>query len=122
MPRVIHFEISADDPERAAAFYRQVFGWQIEKWAGPLEYWLITTGRPDEPGIDGGLAKRFSPEEHTRNTIGVDSVDDAVAQIVANGGQVMLPKYAVPGVGYLAYCSDTEGNLFGLMQDDPAAQ
>jgi predicted enzyme related to lactoylglutathione lyase len=122
MPRVIHFEISADDPERAAAFYREVFGWQIEKWVGPLDYWLITTGPPDEPGIDGGLAKRASPQEQTRNTIGVDSVDDAVAKIVVNGGQVMLPKHAVPGVGYLAYCSDPEGNIFGLMQDDPAAQ
>jgi uncharacterized protein len=51
----------------------------------------------------------------------VDSVDAAVAAIVANGGKVIHPKAAVPGVGWLAYCVDTEGNAFGIMQDDPAA-
>src|SRR3972149_5570591 len=58
MPRVIHFEIAADDPERAVAFYRKVFGWEIQKWEGPMEYWVITTGPKEEPGIDGGLGRR----------------------------------------------------------------
>ena len=50
MPRVIHFEIPTDDPERAAKFYRNVFGWEIQKWDGPVEYWLVTTGDEDQPG------------------------------------------------------------------------
>jgi uncharacterized protein len=122
MPRVIHFEIAADEPERAKSFYEKVFGWKIEKWQGPQDYWLITTGPAEEPGIDGGLARRSDPTTSTENTIGVDSVDAYVAKIEANGGKVLRPKAAVPGVGWLAYCQDSEGNRFGLMQDDPAAK
>ncbi len=121
MPRVVHFEIAADDPERAVAFYETVFGWEITKWDGPVEYWLITTGPEDEPGIDGGLAKRIDPSTGTENTIDVDSVDDFVERIEASGGKILRPKSAVPGVGWLAYCQDTEGNTFGIMQSDTAA-
>jgi predicted enzyme related to lactoylglutathione lyase len=121
MPRVVHFEIAADDPERAVAFYRSVFGWQIEKWDGPMEYWLITTGPKEEPGIDGGLGRRTEPGVGTENTIDVVSVDDSVKKIVAGGGKVVRPKHAVPGVGWLAYCADTEGNTFGVMQRDLSA-
>jgi len=121
MPRVIHFEIAADDPERAAEFYRSVFGWQIQKWDGPMEYWVITTGPKEEPGIDGGLGRRTEPGSGTENTVGVDSVDDTVKKVLAGGGKVVRPKHAVQGVGWIAYCSDSEGNVFGLMQDDPSA-
>ena len=122
MARVIHFEIAADDPERAADFYRKVFGWKVEKWEGPMEYWVITTGPKDEPGIDGGLGRRTTPGSGTENTIGVDSVDEVVQKVVGQGGKVTSAKHAVPGVGWLAYCVDTEGNQFGLMQDDPSAK
>lgn len=121
MGRVVHFEIPADDPARAVSFYEEVFGWTITKWEGPSEYWIISTGPEGEPGIDGGLAKRATPEIGTENTIDVDSVDDFVAKIEANGGKILRPKSAVPGVGWLAYCQDTEGNTFGIMQSDPAA-
>jgi hypothetical protein len=121
MSRVIHFELAADDPERAIAFYENVFGWQIKKWEGPVEYWLITTGPADEPGIDGGLARRADPTVSTENTVGVDSLDDALAGVEANGGKIVRPKQAVPGVGWMAYCQDTEGNTFGIMQEDPSA-
>ena len=125
MPRVVHFEIAADEPERAARFYESVFGWQLQKWEGPIDYWLISTGPAEEPGIDGGLAKRESAEDqayNTINTIDVDSVDDYAAKIRQSGGQVISPKHAIPGIGYLAYCADTEGNVFGIMEDDPTAQ
>lgn len=58
MPRVVHFEIHADDPERAAAFYSSVFGWEIMKWDGPFDYWLVRTGPREEMGIDGGILRR----------------------------------------------------------------
>lgn len=122
MPRVIHFEIPADDPDRASRFYRMVFDWQIEKWEGPTDYWLVTTGPEDEPGIDGGLARRTEPGAGTENTIGVESIDDCLDKITQEGGKILRPKAAVPGVGWLAYCEDTEGNRFGLMQDDPEAK
>ena len=86
-----------------------------------MEYWLVSTGPGDGPGIDGGLARRQSPETGLENTIGVDSVDEAVAAVEANGGKVLRPKLALPGVGWLAYCVDTEGTTFGLMEDDPNA-
>jgi hypothetical protein len=122
MSRVIHFDLAADDPERAIRFYETVFEWKIEKWDGPMDYWLIMTGPENEPGIDGGLSKRERAEEHTTNTIGVDSVDAYVAKVQESGGQILMPKHAVPGVGYMALCADTEGNVFGLMQEDTTAQ
>jgi len=121
MPRVIHFELAVDDPERAIKFYSTVFGWKIDKWDGPVDYWLITTGEKEQPGIDGALQRRNNPGVHTINTIDVPSVDDFVAKITANGGQIMLPKMAIPGVGWLAYGQDTEGNIFGIMQEDTKA-
>jgi len=121
MPRIIHFELPADDPERAAEFYKNVFGWQFQKWEGPQEYWLITTGPKDQPGINGGLMRRQYPGAGTCNTVDVASVDGAVTTIAKHGGKNVVPKMAIPGVGYLAYCSDPEGNVFGLMQADPNA-
>jgi uncharacterized protein len=120
MPRVVHFELGADDPERAVKFYRDVFGWQIHKWDGPQDYWLITTGEAGTPGIDGAIMRR-EPEMTTINTVDVASLDDAVARITASGGTVVAPKMAIPGVGYFAYCKDTEGNTFGVMQSDLSA-
>ena len=122
MPRVIHFEISADNPERAIGFYQKVFGWKIQKWEGPIEYWLITTGEADEPGIDGAIMRREPNIDNTNNTIDVPDLDAYMEKIVAAGGQVVMPKTAVPGVGYSAVLCDTEGNTFGLMQNDPDAQ
>jgi predicted enzyme related to lactoylglutathione lyase len=120
MSRVVHFELAADNPERAIQFYSAVFGWKISQW-GDQPYWLVTTGEPSEPGIDGGIMPRSADMPAVVNTLDVASVDESVAQITAHGGQVVAPKMAVPGVGYLAYCQDTEGNMFGIMQRDPAA-
>lgn len=121
MSRVIHFDLPADDPERAMSFYQDVFGWTFEKWDGPMDYWLISTGPEDEPGIDGGLSVRSDPEERTDTTIGVDSLEETLDEIKANGGVILREKSAVPGVGWLAYCQDTEGNSFGVMELDPSA-
>ena len=120
MPRVVHFEISADDPQRAAAFYGKVFGWGIHKWDGPQDYWLVKTGEAGEPGIDGGLFKRQGPVGHV-NSVQVDSVDAYADKVKAAGGKVVVPRMAIPGVGYLVYCQDTEGSVFGLYQPDRSA-
>lgn len=121
MSRVVHFEIPADDPERAIRFYEKVFGWRIEKWDGPIEYWLVMTGPEDEPGIDGGLARREDPATGVENTIDVKDLDASLAEVRSGGGEVIRPRMAVPGVGWMAYIKDTEGNIFGLMQADPDA-
>ena len=121
MSRVVHFELAADDPERASRFYSAVLGWQIDKWDGPQDYWLATTGDAAQPGIDGAIMRRAPQMPSVINTVDVASVDEAVAKVTANGGQVVEPKMAIPGVGYLAYCLDTEGNMFGLMQRERSA-
>jgi predicted enzyme related to lactoylglutathione lyase len=121
MSRVVHFEIPADDPKRAIKFYEKVFDWQFEKWDGPVEYWLIMTGEEDNPGIDGGLARREDPTTNVENTIDVKDLDASLAIVKNHGGEVIRPKMAVPGVGWMAYIKDTEGNVFGLMQSDEKA-
>jgi predicted enzyme related to lactoylglutathione lyase len=121
MPRPVHFDIVADDPGRAAAFYSAVFGWSFTKWDGPMDYWLISTGEESEPGIDGGLAVRSEGDPPLMHTIGVASVDDYTERVTAAGGTVISPKSPIPGVGWFAQCADSEGNAFGLMEPDPSA-
>jgi hypothetical protein len=122
VPKVIHFEIDAEKPERAIKFYEKVFGWKIVKWEGPVEYWLVTTGREGEPGIDGGLSRRTESKPTTINTIDVPSVDEFIKKVKDNGGTITSPKHAVPGVGWIAYFKDPEGNIFGMMEEDESAK
>ena len=129
MPRVSHFEIHADNPERAIPFYAGLFGWQFQKWDGPMPYWLITTGPDSEPGINGGLMKRMGPPPADMQAVNayvcttmVPNLDASVEKALATGGSMALPKMPIPGVGWLAYVKDTEGNILGMMQHDPAAK
>lgn len=110
LSKVVHFEIPADDPGRAVKFYEDVFGWKIEKW-GDFDYWLVTTGEDDEPGINGAILPRdmFSM---VRNAISVDSYDEAVGKIVASGGKILSDKMNVPSIGDTAAFEDSEGNVF----------
>jgi len=123
MSRVIHFEIVADDPERAKKFYEKVFEWKIKMW-GPVEYWLIDSGKEGEPGINGAIMKRTEEmkNEKTVNTISVPSVDGFMKKVKENGGKVLTPKMPIAGIGYFAYCQDTEGNTFGIMEEDKTAK
>lgn len=128
MGRPVHFEIHAEDPSRAQGFYAGLFGWTFEKWAGPMEYWLVRTG--EGPGIDGGLLKRMGPNPPPMEptpvvgwvcTVNIDDVDATVAKALELGGSVAMPKMALPGMGWLAYVKDTESNIVGLMAMDPSA-
>ena len=127
MPRVVHFEIHAADPDRAVNFYKTLFGWEFQKWEGPMEYWLVTTGPNEQPGINGGLVRRQGEIDGQAViayvcTVDVEDLDASVQTALDNGGQIALPKMPIPGMGWLAYCKDTEGNIFGMMQGDPNAQ
>jgi predicted enzyme related to lactoylglutathione lyase len=129
MGRVVHFEVHAEDPDRAARFYAGLLGWQFKKWDGPADYWLITTGPADQPGINGGLVRRMgggpldgaAVNAHVC-TAAVSDVDQGVRRATELGGTVAVPKMPIPGVGWLAYVKDTEGNILGLIQNDPAAK
>ena len=127
MRRPVHFEIHAEEPERAAEFYRSVFGWTFERWSGPVPYWLISTGQ-DAPGIDGGLVERHGPGPQPGTpvtgyviTMTVDDLDATTDAVTSGGGAVVSPRAPVPGIGWMAYCVDTEGNQFGVMQRDGSA-
>lgn len=122
MSRVIHFEVPADDTARARRFYEQVLGWQFRQWDGPVEYWMVTTGPGEQPGIDGAVMPRQAPGQGPVNVVSVQSVDETVRAVESAGGTTVVQKMAVPGVGWVAYFLDTESNTFGVMQPDPAAK
>ena len=122
IPRIVHFEIPAEDPERAKKFYEKVFGWKIEKWEGPVDYWLITTGEEDEPGINGAIMKKEDPNMYVYNTIEVPSFDEFKKKIEKNGGKMLTEKMAISGIGYFAYFKDPEGNQLGIMESDESAK
>ena len=122
MNRVLHFELGAEDPEKLIAFYKEVFGWETHQWDGPQSYWLVTTGEEGEPGINGGIMRHKESLPRTINTIVVDSVDEYAKKIEAAGGEVIVPKMGIPGVGYQAYCKDPEGIVFGIHQQDTSAE
>jgi len=107
MPRPVHFEIHADNPERAIAFYRALFDWKFEKW-GDMPYWVVTTGAKGTPGIDGGLMQRrgtspadMQPVNAFVCTVDVNDVDAYLKRIPELGGSIALPKMPVPTIGWL---------------------
>jgi predicted enzyme related to lactoylglutathione lyase len=122
MRNVTYFEIGADDLEGAVSFYSKVFDWKIEKSEDGSDYWHITTGDEEDSGIAGGLGRRFDEWNSTVNTIEVPSLNDFAMKIVGAGGKVLAPKIPIPGVGYVQYCHDPEGNAFGIVEYDESAQ
>jgi uncharacterized protein len=121
MGRLSHFEITADDSDRAAEFYRKAFGWEFKDWGGPFKYLLATTGPKDQIGIDGAIMPRHDTKQAVINTISVDSLEEGARAVANAGGKVLTDRDAVPGQGFFAYCRDTEGNVFGIFQADPTA-
>ncbi|MBL7254333.1 VOC family protein [Paractinoplanes lichenicola] len=123
MNRVIHFEVPFDDGERARAFYSEAFGWQLDSMPG-FGYTMVTTtptneqGRPAEPGgVNGGMMARQGPITGPVITIGVDSIDEALATVEKLGGRVAIGRQPVGSMGFSAYFHDTEGNLIGLWEN-----
>jgi uncharacterized protein len=127
MANNIHtFAIHADDVPRARRFYEKVFGWKFEAW-GPPDFYLITTGSDQHPGIGGLLQKRHEPLTGQglrafECTVQVDDVDAIAAAVESNGGQVTMPKAVIPTVGWIIRFFDTEGNVVCAGQFDPNAK
>ena len=128
MPRVIHFEIHATNPLELIPFYESLFGWTLTRFIPEVEYWTIVTGPDDQPGINGGLVKRQGPAPVKMQsvngsvcTVQVESVDEILAKNAELGGSVALPKMPIPGIGWLAYIKDLDGNILGIMNPDPTA-
>ena len=124
MATIVHFDISADEPDRAKKFYEALFGWKIALLPGPMNYHLIeTTDLAGQQSIGGGISKRENPQQTgIVNYIGVPSIDESTLKVKNNGGQLIQAKQTIPGWGYLALCVDTENNTFGLFQEDKNAR
>ena len=128
MRKVVHFEIPADDVERAKKFYGSSFGWELETMPmGDGEYTSVKTTAVDEqtqtptdPGaINGGMFQRDERLTSPVITIDVDGIDDALKQIEDAGGSTVQPRTAIPGMGAFAYFKDSEGNVLGLWETTP---
>ena len=133
MPTIVHFEMPADDVERAKKFYTDLFGWKIEKWPGTssknsssssMEYWIVSTtdDKGNKAAIGGGLMKRQEQHQQITNFIDVNSVDEYSSKIEKLGGKVVVTKMAIPGMGYFAVCHDTENNSFGIWETNEGAK
>ena len=128
MPTIVYFQIPSDDIERSKEFYNQLFGWKIDKFPESstpegMENWMVTT--TDDKGnktLDGGLSKRQMPQQQITNFIDVKSVDEYSSKVEKLGGKVVVPKTAVPGMGYYAVCVDTENNSFGIFESNENAK
>jgi len=126
MAKVVHFEIPADDLERAKSFYGKVFDWQIDTMPmeGGGEYTGLTTTpvdeqtmTPTEPGaINGGMMQRDATTPSPVITIDVEDIAAALAEIEAAGGSTVTPRTAIPGMGAFGYFKDSEGNVMGLWE------
>jgi len=123
MSTIVHFDIPAEDINRAKTFYEKLFDWKIEAVPGPMEYFNIST--KDDKGneaVGGGMGQRGQPDQKITNYIGVDSIDEHVKKVEELGGKIIMPKTTIPGFGYLATFLDTEGNVLGLWHTDESAK
>jgi len=111
---IVHFEIPADNVQRAKQFYEQAFGWKItDPWN--MNYFIVETRNKGEEGINGGLMQRKSPEQPFMNYIAVDSIDVFCKKVEAANGVIVMPKTEIaPGMGWIAAFKDTEGNILGF--------
>jgi uncharacterized protein len=119
MPTIMHFEIPADNVERAKSFYSKLFGWEMKEIPG-MDYWMVTTS--GEKPVGGGMMKRQNPGQTIVNYIDVPSVDKYAAEIEKLGGKIVFSKTAIPEMGYFAICLDTENNSFGIWEDNKNAK
>ena len=115
MGKVVHFEISAEYPEATVRFFSDAFGWKFNKW-GEMDYYLSDSGTEEEPGIEGAIIKRNHFVQPVVNTIQVDDIDTTIEAIIANGGEIVVPKQSVPGVGTHCYFKDPSDNIHGLLE------
>ena len=122
IPTIAHFDLPADNIDRAKKFYEKLFDWKFNQVPMPIPFFLIETKDLNgNPGVGGGMGERKLPGQTTMNYIGVPSVEDYITKVKKLGGNIIMPITAVTGWGYLAICVDTENNTFGLWQEDKNA-
>ncbi len=117
---IVHFEIPADDIERAKTFYSKLFGWQFSTPPGFDNYWVFETGEPTQDA-GGGILSRETAGQGIVHYIQVESVDKYVTKAQELGAHVIYPRSPVPGMGWFAQLLDTEGNCFAIWESDRSA-
>jgi len=121
---VVHFEIPANNPEKLAGFYKELFGWKVEKMqmgtnnpTGEMEYWTIETKTSqDSTGTNGGMMKRMDPKQQVTNYVLVESVDEYSKKAEKLGAKIIVSKTPIPNMGAFAVALDPEGNPFGIFE------
>lgn len=124
--RLTHFAIYADNMERAKNFYSSVFEWGTASYGSP-DFLQLKADQTEGGELIGALqSRKYSPVKEKiiglECTISVDSVDDIIEKVKGNGGQILMPKTAIPYVGWITKFLDTEGNLVCAMQTDNSAK
>jgi len=122
-----YFDLTVSNLEDARRFFKRVLGWRFEKFPMPYKYYRIWTGDPDEQGIDGGIGEiKDAPiaggKPMTLVTTPVLNLDETINLVVENGGSIVEPKIAIPGIGWFATCAEPGGLKFGIIQADPSAK
>ena len=115
--RVTHFEIPSANPERSMSFFKEVFGWTFQQMSNE-PYWFAISGDEKTPGINGAIMKEVAPGQPVINTITVDDIDNMLTKVAEQGGKVVKPKWPIPNIGWIAFFSDPDGNMHGIMQPD----
>ncbi len=122
MATFTYIDVPTDNLERAKKFYSDLFSWKFEKPFPDMDYYSYeTTGLGKEEGVRGGMGLRDKPEQQITAYVHVPSIKEYAEKIEKAGGKV-LNQMAVPGWGYLAICLDTEGNIFGIWENDENAE
>ncbi len=116
MGRIVNFHLPADDVERAATFYREVFGWEFVPFPGsPVPYLIHQFADGDGAGVPAAITQRQTVVKAPTPTIEVDNIDQAMTDIAMKGGQQARIE-EIPGLGRFGYAIDSEGNVIALLQ------
>lgn len=125
-PKLKHFAMYTDNIDRAKNFYEQVFNWGFNSY-GPSDFMQMTDDRSGKGKLIGAIqSRKYAPIEEkiigAECTIEVDKVDDIIKKVKSNGGKIVMPKTAIPSVGWITKFLDSEGNLMCAMETDENAQ
>lgn len=124
---VVHFEMPADNRERAIKFYSEAFGWEMNQLGPEMDNYILAAtaetnadGMPSQPGtINGGIYQRGDGDTATHLVISVDNLDTHIEIVRQAGGEILGEPMDIPGIGRFIMIKDTEGNKVGLLQPVP---
>lgn len=123
--KLTHFAIHIDNMQRARNFYDGVFDWDFNSY-GQDDFLQIKADKSENGELIGAMqSRKYSPVSEKiigfECSIGVENIEETIDKVKSNGGQILMPKTAIPHVGWIAKFLDTEGNLICAIQYDKTA-